>query len=487
VEIKESLQFVRTLRSLYDDSKIKDSSKGKVYIIQKEDGSFAEGKRSDRLSTQRIAKIAQDCLKTLVETPNVVNSEGTEVFGLAHRMKVLETFKNSIEQHNARIYKSKPWWAKVMSFFGVKSAPENQLSACAKKISNHLASYNQRKDLTQNQLEGITLARLKTNAFALKDFYQKVLDSTNFKFPIEGMRHKDACLSFINQLKDYKVYLEGSGRVGEAGLIDRVQKDLKAAYDLEVFYQSADWWDNPANVDKKISSVLQQIKDLAADSGSSKEISSGGSHQVLILGGSQDHGVVYQIKKEENETYSFNIINTGVGSKYDGLRGWLNGSVKDVKYTGIRGEDLTPDFIKSLVTHDDYKNIDEVLTVIDRHFSEKKNVVKGWGRIHNEQQHGTCASKSIASWLKGELPLKIGREFKFLMTEKKINALKELKKPEKKGENFEKMAESKDFKNRLSKSKLEILTDAMITEGEKVLAKRKQKAKEAGMVLEPQG
>lgn len=444
--------------------KLELSSEKKLFIIEESAGQFDVDYRKQngmRLNNERIASIAQNCLKCIVETSDSTN------FSFDERLKVLEQLKTSIRLHANRIYKRKPQGAKAISFLGVRGSSEKKLRACVKRILKQQAEYELHNNYPPELLKAVALIMLKDPYIMLKDCYHKVLDSTNRNFPLEGMHFRDSCLAFIEELKAFNQREIVSN--GKENLIDQLINELEATYDLEVFYSSKDWCD-PAKSKKKIKDFIKQIKNLKSDP--YKDF--GRRDKVIILGGTKSHCIIYQIAKEKDSGFSFTIINTGEGSKLHGIRGFFREFLgRDIKYIGIKEEDFTPEFIEKLVSTNRYKSTNQVLKLINRHFEANKHIRRGKGRIHKLQKHGTCVSKSIASWLKGEMPLKTGREFKVFMTMRKLDAIKELNtNPD---IYFESMAVSSCASLKLSGPEIKKLTCEMIKEGEKILKKRARK------------
>jgi len=465
VNLENSFQFITNLQISNNSFESHKTSNKHLYLAQKEDQSFhLTDNKPVKLSNQKIAEIAQKCLKNIFGAPNI--NADNEVYDFEKRLNDLENLKTSIQLHSDRIYKSKPWYAKVVSFFGIRSTAENQLKDCIKKINKQLMDYDALYNVNQAQLKSNALEKLQKGVIAYKDFYHKVLDSTDCINPLEGMRQMDACLGFIKELEAYKSDLQKNGK--SVDLIDRIIKELEAAYDLETFQRSTNASD-PTQFEKKISGVIHQIKSLKPD-----PITYGlgfeRSNKIVILGGFQGHSMVYQIEKEKNGTYSFTTINTGDSTLVEAIRN----SVTDIKYTGIKENDLTPEFIKDLLNRDNYMCMGKVFKVIDRHLGKKKYVKIAKGRTHHPQNNGTCSSKSISSWLKGELPSKMGKEFKAFMTERKLAALRQLQS----SLNNDILSMIKDFDERgikITEPEIKKMTAKMIQEGKKISEKRQKK------------
>lgn len=151
-------------------------------------------------------------------------------------------------------------------------------------------------------------------------------------------------------------------------------------------------------------------------------------------GSSPGHAILYKIERESDDTLSFTIINTGEGvSSTDGA------TVKDVKYTGLRDEDLTTEFIEKLLSYRiGIERADHTNTInqyIDNHFKQqldargKQKISRISGETHQMQQKNTCGVQCILAWLEGRMDPQLYKKFELDMTKRAIaEAEVELKK-----------------------------------------------------------
>lgn len=116
------------------------------------------------------------------------------------------------------------------------------------------------------------------------------------------------------------------------------------------------------------------------------------------------HTMIYIIKKEENNTFSFEIINTGGGiDQYHTRDVAIEGKdyVHTKKYVDLDSDKLNKAFFAALLGFQDFKNtepakISAVYDHIDTHLKNGENVKEG--RKHRQQDTGICGSKSLGVW-----------------------------------------------------------------------------------------
>jgi hypothetical protein len=134
----------------------------------------------------------------------------------------------------------------------------------------------------------------------------------------------------------------------------------------------------------------------------------------LFLGGTATHAVIYEIIRESKECCLFTIINTGADEKGAKNRKPRELPADSSQYAHksylVKSKVLDHNFLVKLIQPKDQRiGMADVVENINHHL-KGKGAEPRLGRLHQSQERGSCAAKSIASWLKGELIRRLGPE-----------------------------------------------------------------------------
>lgn len=448
MQIKETISFI---------TQLKQSQINKSYIIKKNNGSFECGKKSAKnLKTAQISDIAKECLQSIVTVENIPFEK---------RCLLLNVMICTLQEQSKRIIKSKPWWARIASFFGFKSKEEKALNQNIKLAAEQLNQYlkfhcNKEHILRENPNR------------QLKDFYHKVLDSANIEKLMDGSNPAYVSSVVLKDLMAYMQHLvEGNPDWNEEKLkwneeLFQVQKELSFAHNMSVFYQTKEAYD-PGKRKMQEANFLGELQQLKMNNPKLDKT-------VLLLGGSKKHAVCFQFKIENDGYFSLSVINTGSGATPSSMLipNKKHKLLSDVKYTGIQFEDFKPGFLEKLLFLNNVKErkMKDVYSILENDFGSKAHIKKTNGRTHKNQVKGTCAAKSISCWLNERLTPKVYREYKAFMTKRKLTSLQQYTKSISKKE-LNELAN----KYKMSASNMKAYMANMLVEGEKVLQKRLKK------------
>ena len=124
---------------------------------------------------------------------------------------------------------------------------------------------------------------------------------------------------------------------------------------------------------------------------------------IVIPGGHPGHSVLFQIKKEENNTYTFVIINTGDGAfQVQGTNPpqYCDGLVRNLALEDVTNHEF---LVKLGMANSHAENMEATFQLILEHL-QKGDVTKlVGGRVHGIQVNRTCTYSCIESWMESEL------------------------------------------------------------------------------------
>lgn len=194
---------------------------------------------------------------------------------------------------------------------------------------------------------------------------------------------------------------------------------------------------------------------------------------VMIPGGLSDHAMMYKIQQMPDKTYTFSILNTGLGVELHHKQG----EGDDTKYqthlqwSGLSFDQVSdPKLIKNLVTLQQRASgeniadpnavnpVSHIYSTVTTHFGMCDPPSEKSADYHKAQIRGTCTQQVTNTWMHQLLPESTYRKFKADMTD---HSLKELQ----------------SMPNAASRTESEIALDqAMATELVKVGVGRRRKA-----------
>lgn len=140
-----------------------------------------------------------------------------------------------------------------------------------------------------------------------------------------------------------------------------------------------------------------------------------GGYVVKQNGGNQGkgHGIVFEVIKEKNGTYTFIVNNTGRGAEKHRSKGFRDHRAYTMVYKGLKLDDFDLNFWDKLLlikSHDNKIDEDALINTIYKHIDNKLKRKTGIfksnktkGRVLKLQRAGVCAWKSLSTWLHGSI------------------------------------------------------------------------------------
>lgn len=237
-----------------------------------------------------------------------------------------------------------------------------------------------------------------------KIYYHKLPDSATLNHrwsSLDGLYGKEALSSII---EDLSCFFE----INKKTEMDQFITDLQIALESHSMERDA------------VKKIHQKLKNYSEQ----KEIT---SEFIVINGGFYGHGILYQIKKNNSETFDLSLINTGNGAIVinESKEGKISSKSQDVVYTGLKIEELSESLFQELIRKkDSAKNMNEIYEFLDQSLL-KQSAKKIGGHKRSRQNRGTCALKPILELLKTELGKDLYRDFNLFMIERALNSVEE--------------------------------------------------------------
>lgn len=409
------------------------SQKGQY--IKLENGNFVviTEKANKNLKTKDIAKLAKDTFDCY---DNEVN------LSIEKRAALMGELKIGIKAYNKRVHKSKNIFLKVASFFGCKSKHEKALQRLVTEISFKELFYK-RELRAFNYIEGDGARNmdleLKKPLNVLKQVNRKVLEGTKFNDSSldKGASHSMGIRSYLNDLIEYRKEHLTDENLTEK--LNQTIENLEFAFFITTLQSCQSYKNKMTNIDfskadieKELNlRILERIQDL-------KENGTIGQQVILPGGfsqGDEGHAVIYQIIKTAADQCSFTIVNTGEGSDISlslaGLGKFLFTDrvlIEDISYEHVNFNRLNLEVIEKLIQGEADSNDNNPMKSIIKNLDQIFGTAhKGNGRKHVAQTKGSCAYKSVSSWVKGSLGAQDYNNLKLFITKKEIANLNDLK------------------------------------------------------------
>jgi hypothetical protein len=254
----------------------------------------------------------------------------------------------------------------------------------------------------------------------VKTYYAKVMENSGYQDEeLEGFNQSQAIKSYLNDLESYaQKFPEGKVPPKLKQAID----DLRQSYECALL---ASCITNGTISNEELKGILkefsQRINNLPL---STKE----NAPCVILPGGFRGeeggHSVLYKIEKTSANEVSFTIINTGGGADIIGTDGKNRLKVADIKFSGLKSEDLTPEFLTILLDKENHRGMEDAISLIKGQFP---NATRSSVRERKAQINGTCAFKSTSTFIHERLGDDLHYSFKFFVTKREFQNLSRLK------------------------------------------------------------
>ena len=265
-----------------------------------------------------------------------------------------------------------------------------------------------------NTIHRIILARMDGTyheSVAIKLLFHQVLDSVGHKIPpfLDNLYQGYGFFTFMSYLHLACSEIIQKKELDQIVILKQILRELRFALEIELQWPISD-------VKLIISEILSRISKLPKEN--IKDIPGFLNACLVIPGGhiefekSMGHALIYVIKRAQNDTFSFQIINTGQGVQKDSA---VSSKSSDLIYTNLTQKELSSDFFLELFNFYPLKKvqIDKPKTfyaMIHSHLFKDNNLQRG--RPHHIQGMNSCESKRISCFLKERLTNKFTQDTK---------------------------------------------------------------------------
>lgn len=273
--------------------------------------------------------------------------------------------------------------------------------------------------LSENKIKVINESLEAKKIF--KTFFHKLPDSTPIELrwrALDGLLESDAILSILDDLSSFLHLEENSLEPADVKRLNQIIIDLSFTSDCHL---RKDLSLDQIKIElKRIAKKIHQKLLLYSEQ---KGISSG---SVIIKGGFKRHFVLYQIKKNDLDTFDLSLINTGRGSITFNKQTDTKISRKsiDVVYSGLKIDELSKLFFFKLLTTKNSNSMSEVYHFLNQSLL-KQSAKKIDGSERMLQKRGTCTIKPILELLKTELGEDLFRKLYLFMMERSLKSVEE--------------------------------------------------------------
>lgn len=262
---------------------------------------------------------------------------------------------------------------------------------------------------------------LKLGSGILKESYFRVIGQHKMSSKIlEGSINSRSMKSIRDDIKKFKIRFKNQLTTAQLAQLDDIYQNLKDAQKLALeisFDQIRNQWSKEISVfesaahennnhELRLADVAYSMqKKMPLLEKNERMIIPGGCHY-----GDSGHAIIFEVKRENNGTYTFTIVNTGDGvGEFDGLlynlwhgfitRKFCDYTVKNLSLNQISDLDFLTDLIKPLSSLEQGESIKDSFQPIIDHLLEGHTDRFEHGRQHSIQTNGTCTHDSVMSWI----------------------------------------------------------------------------------------
>lgn len=267
-------------------------------------------------------------------------------------------------------------------------------------------------------------SRIKAAAF-------RVLGDNEIEDPV--MNGELQLIASLNILEDIKEFISlnepflGKDAYDQLQAIERKVEDaselLKELFSIENFRKlKSKFQESPQAYQERVNCVVFSIRKKVIDLSPGDSLAIPGGYNCRGGG----HSVIFHISKQENEKYTFTIVNTGEGVGHfnhflSNMFHEFKGEFPDYEISDLeRGEICNETFLREIVVLqlDMNGSLEKMFAPIIRHLAKNdvKNIKKG--RSHGIQVNGTCSHDSIISWMESVMDPWLFHAFQLFTTRK---------------------------------------------------------------------
>ena len=405
-------------------------------------------KQADKIQNDQIKTIATEALSMFDK--HMIHSVKQKE-SLRGRIEMCSALSDSLKMVASRVHRQKGLIERISAYFIYANPEEKDFDKGLKKIS----AVMKKSQVEYTQLFGSNpLSRLvnwisyqwtrRLNTFIedcliykLKEgFFRVIGQNKMISKEIEGCQ---GWVSFANFKRDLQAFLALHTKhlnPTDKKNIESIIEQLNKSYVLErqLIETRIKGWTSGSKSRNAMKSAYKEIMyDVA------KEIENLKAGESMIFpGGFTTHAVIYKVRREKDNTYTFVIINTGAGATV--LHSALKrknelpeGKCFDDEFVNLKADEITnPEFLMDLglaknIEDPENKGVMGMLYPLLTHLLKGTKAKIISGREHELQVNGTCTYSSIESWLESELDPVLFKSIIQFMNKKGLQNLQEVR------------------------------------------------------------
>ncbi len=358
--------------------------------------------------------------------------ENKETSPIYVSIKVYSKLQADIQTLKTQHWESKTWLQKIIAFFYADDT-DKKIDRLSKQVLNERKRLESPKPFTLKKdiaadASNIDHAKPSSSTADIKSRLKAVycrLVKTELPSTLEGNSHSSSISSLSTDIEGFSKLCEGINTAADAAikLLHGVKEKLDFATEIT----------NSANPVHLVQKKIEQLKT--------------GEEMVIPGGYATDkggHAVMYSIRRDSDNSFSFTVINTGEGSDIASsvisrLRSEFVDDTRDKVIKNVTKEQLEDDnFLKPLLVDFHKKTPDNMtakgskvhsnsMELIFKHLRERlatEGRTIEEGRRHPLQINGTCTHDSTCSWIESVLPPELFKAFEVYMAGSALNVLR---------------------------------------------------------------
>ena len=434
-------------------------------FIHKENSRYVvDLKNENALTAKEIAFLAKDAFKACTEAKELT---------MEKKIYLMKALKTALQENKQDYLKSKGIFYRVFSsMFKYRTSTHKHLRSTLKKANKALKSHKDYLEQLKLAENNDRIERMKIDQFPLA--IHKLLQGQENDLPQkeEGLLRSTSILSHLKDLEAYRSHLQSKGVFYEE--LDGMIESLDFAATIAIASEK----DQPEEAAARILEKIQYLhkKGIEGD-------------RVILPGGydlqtKNGHSVLYEIKKTGNDTCSITLFTTGYeslaalqsaedakiiskrirnlkkrgkpinikdrkiqpaivklnaqaetrGFSTEDIQEWVkmqtlgtrfksnNQRYEDVNFAAL-GLNLIRMTLMPLFFEDD---VTEPMELLYKNFDLNLNKPRNFGRKHSSQIGGSCAVKSVSTWIHDCFGEKEYALFKQFISEREMKRLETL-------------------------------------------------------------
>ncbi|MGE4573855.1 hypothetical protein, partial [Parachlamydia sp.] len=292
--------------------------------------------------------------------------------------------------------------------------------------------------------------KLRSSEGKLKEAYFRTVGNQHLPSSLEGSSLGKSLQEIKKEIKEFTKYFGSSLNMEARQELEDAQQHLTFAIKISTEIDAISRLDRINKSSEKKEELRNRLSDISYEIQSKITLLEKGK-ELLLPGGYTNikevngvqtitgHAVKYVIKKQENDKFSFTVINTGAGAgDYSGTFSWLKYLLHDGKHSDYVFDDLAKDqlstaFFVSLLeqnvsTKGNDHSISHIFNILISGLLEGDSSKIKEGRRHAVQTNGTCTHDSVCSWLETQLSPELFDAFNLYMTGSGLYRLQKIRK-----------------------------------------------------------